>query len=339
MKADPRQTHVALEFKHPTSFITCRFDPKGRFVFGSAHDRSVIRWELPTGAKTTLAAHDSWVGDLAFSRDGETLVTAGYDDTLMWWPVAAEAPQPARKVTAHEGWIRALAVSPDGELLASAGNDRVVKLWRMADGSFVRALEGHESHVYSLLFHPSGQSLLSGELKGTIHQWDAATGKRERSFDAKKLYTNTYAVDLGGAWSLALSPDGKHLTASGLHKTTNPLGWEHEPLILKFDWESAKLLSTHGLAKNERGLFPRARFHPDGFLIGGSNAAGFGAGAHLFFWNAEELPFHSFKMRETFFEFDLHPDGLQVAIAHQAMDPRAGSKEGMIRIVRMSAKL
>ena len=156
MGADPKQTHVAAEYKHEAPFITCRFDPKGRYLFGAAEDRSVVRWDLATGKPAILQAHDAWVGDLAFSPDGETLVTAGYDDTLAWWPATAEKPEPARKVKAHDGWIRALSVSPDGKLLASAGNDRTVKLWNLADGSPLRALEGHESHVYSVLFHPSG---------------------------------------------------------------------------------------------------------------------------------------------------------------------------------------
>ena len=134
MAADPKATHVAVDYKYEAPFITCRFDPKGRYVFGAAEDRAVVRWELATGKQTVFKGHDSWVGDLAFSPDGETLVTAGYDDTLIWWPAAAEKPEPIRKVTAHAGWIRALAVSPDGSMLASAGNDGLIKLWWMADG-------------------------------------------------------------------------------------------------------------------------------------------------------------------------------------------------------------
>jgi WD40 repeat protein len=79
--ADPKQSYVATEYKHAAPFITCRFDPKGRFLFAAAEDRSVLRWDLATGASTVLQGHDSWVGDLAFTPDGDTLVTAGYDDT------------------------------------------------------------------------------------------------------------------------------------------------------------------------------------------------------------------------------------------------------------------
>src|SRR5947207_6908689 len=314
MGADPKQTYVATEYKHGAPFITCRFDPKGRYVFGAAEDRSVVRWDLSTGKSTIFQAHDSWVGDLAFSADGETLVTAGYDDTLAWWPVTAEKPEPARKVKAHDGWIRALAVSPDGKVLASAGNDRTVKLWNFADGSPLRTLEGHESHVYSVLFHPSGEFVLSGELKGLVHQWETATGKRVRTFDAKSLWSFNKGqyVDFGGARSLSMSPDGKQLSCSGLFKAENPLGMVHEPLVLRFEWETAKLLVSHTMA-GLKAVAWRARFPPEGFLIGGTRGTG---GGHLLFWNQEGKPFHSFKLPDTVREFDLHPDGIQVATAH-----------------------
>ena len=314
MGADPKATHVSVEYKHEAPFITCRFEPKGRYLFAAAEDRSVLRWDLATGKTTVLKDHDSWVGDLAFTPDGETLVSAGYDDTLAWWPVAAEKPEPSRKVRAHEGWIRALAVSPDGKLLASGGNDRTVKLWNLADGSPVRTIEGLESHVYSLLFHPSGEFLLSGELRGQVHQWEVATGKKARSFDAKALhsYNAGQAVDLGGVRSLSISPDGKHLSCSGLFKAENPLGAVHEPLVLRFEWETAKLLVSHTVA-GQKSVAWRARFHPEGFLIGGS---GGGAGGHLIFWNLEDKPFHTLKLADTVREFDLHPDGLRLATAH-----------------------
>jgi len=36
-------------------------------------------------------AHDSWIRGIAFSKDGQTVITSGYDDTLIWWPAAADS--------------------------------------------------------------------------------------------------------------------------------------------------------------------------------------------------------------------------------------------------------
>jgi len=330
MKADPTQTHVTREYKHDSPLICCRFDPTGRFVFASAEDRSVLRWNLASesGDKIQMLGHDSWVRDFAFAKEGSVVVSAGYDDTLIWWPVEGEKPEPIRELKAHKGWIRTVAVSPDGSLLASAGNDRVVKLWKMEDGSPVRQFEGHERDVYSSLFHPDGEFLLTGDLKGTIHQWEVATGKRVRTFDAKALntYNGGQQVDYGGVRGLTVSPDRKHLACAGLHKATNPLGAISQPLYLRFDWESGELLKSH-VADGVEGIGWRAFFHPEGFLLG---CAGGKSGGFLLFWNGEEdQVFHTFKLPNILRDGDLHPDGIQVASAHF---------DKTLRISRMTAK-
>ena len=279
MNIEPKQTHVVTEWKHDAPLINCRFDPTGRYVFATAEDRQIVRWELGSGNKVTFSAHDSWARGVAFAGDGQTVVTSGYDDTLVWWPTEADKLEPIRKVAAHDGWIRAVAVSPDGKLLASAGNDRVVKLWSLDEGKPVREMRGHEKDVYSLLFHPSGEFLLSGDLLGKVRQWEVATGKICRSFEAKDLHTYNggQRVHYGGVRSIALSPDGKHMACAGLHKATNPLGAVSFPLIVRFDWESQEIVKKHVL-EDVRGIAWRVLFHPNGFLIGCSGGAG-GAGS------------------------------------------------------------
>jgi WD40 repeat protein len=332
VKADPVQTHVARELKADAPLITCRFHPAGRFLFATGEDRAVVRWDLETDAedagKTLLKKHDSWVRGIAFSKDGETLITAGYDDTLIWWAALAEKPEPIREVKAHEGWIRAVSVSSDGSLLASAGNDKVVKLWNVADGSFVRQCGGHERDVYSTFFHPSGEFLLSGDLKGQVHQWEVASGKKVRSFDGTALntYNGGQQVDFGGVRGIDLSPDGKHLAFAGLHKATNPLGAVSQPLFLRFDWESQTLLRSH-ISEGVEGIGWRPIFHSDGFLIGCNGGK---SGGQLLFWNADnDATFHKFKVPDTARDFDLHQDGIQVATAHY---------DRTVRISKMAAK-
>ena len=319
MKPDYKAAHVAAEFDHPAPLITCRFDPTGKYIFATAEDRSIVRWELADPKKkTALTAHDSYVWAVALSKDGQTLVSAGGDDTLMWWPAAAEKPAPQRKLTAHKGWIRSVAVSPDGTLLASGGNDRVVKLWNLADGKQVQEFPGHELDVYSVLFHPDGKILLSGDLMGKVRQWDLATGKAVRVLDAKELhsYNGGQQVHFGGVRGLALSPDKKHLACGGLHKASNPLGNVHEPLVQRYDWESHKLLKTHLADGLTNSTVWNCLFHPDGTLIAG---CGGGSGGHLLFWGKDdEKPAPVFKLPDMAREVDLHPDGLQIATAHYA---------------------
>jgi WD40 repeat protein len=328
MAADPKLAHIAQELTGEASLLACRFDPTGKFVFASSLNRSIYRWPLTGGKPIALAGHDSWVFDLAVSADGQTLISAGGDDTLVWWTAAAEAPEPARKVKAHEGWIRSVTLSPDGNLLASGGNDRMVRLWNVADGAKVREFAGAARDVYSVLFHPSGEWVLGGDLDGKIHQWEVATGKLVRSLDAAPLhsYNEGQQVHYGGVRAMAFGADARSLLAGGLTKATNPLGNIQQPLVLRLDWESGKATGNHVVegATNERicGL----ALHPDGFLFGCLG----GQKNQLAFWKeGEEKPFHTFLLPTSAHGMSLHTDGLQVATTHH---------DGKLRITKLAAK-
>jgi len=315
-KPDPKQAHVAHTWKHGKPLIACAFDPKGRYVISSAQDYTLQRWELPSGKKIQWAAHDSWVRDIAFLPDGETFITCGSDDKIMFWQTAANAKEmkPIRTIEAHKGWIRNISISPDGKTFATGGNDNLVKLWDSADGKLIRTFTGHKFNVYSTLIHPDGKNLISGDQGGEIRQWEIATGKTVRTFDAKVLLTNnTQGVRYGGIRGLAISPDNKYLAGCGLHKATNPLGAVQEPAALLFDWETGKKVRTH-VAAGLKAIGWQLRWLADGSLLcgaGGSN------GAFLVFWRPDsDKEFHRFKIADTARDMDLHPDGLQVATPH-----------------------
>ena len=328
MSISPSATHVVSEWKHDSPLIACRFDPLSRYVFTSAEDNSLQRWNLADGAKTVFKAHDSWVFALGVSGDGNLLVTGGGDGRLVWWPVADAEPKPIRTIDAHAGWIRAVAVSPDGTKFASAGNDRLVKLWNFADGALLQTLAGHECHVYSVCWHPSGQMLLSGDLKGQVHQWDLATGKPARTFDAKPLwsYNGGQQVDFGGVRGLAVSPDSKYLACGGLQNASNPLGAVHDPVTLLFEWDSQKLAQTH-IADGLKGVVWRNIFHPEGWLLGISGGS---SGGTVSFWKPDQpKEAHRFQLPNIARDGDLHPNGEQLATTHY---------DRQVRICRMVPK-
>src|SRR5438270_9633499 len=63
---NPTAARIEREFKHPSPLIGCRFDPSGRFLFATAQDNTILRYDLLTGAKTVLAGHQSWSRGLTF---------------------------------------------------------------------------------------------------------------------------------------------------------------------------------------------------------------------------------------------------------------------------------
>lgn len=311
----PVETYIEHQWKYERPFVSCRFHPTGSHVFGGAQDNAIVRAEVATGNLVPLKSHDSWVRALAFSPDGEQLISGGYDGRLIWWPALAETPEPIRRIDAHEGWIRYISPSPDGSHVATSGDDKKVKLWNVADGSQVSEFVGHEKNVYSVIYHPDGKSLFSGELGGVVKQWSLESGEMIREFDAKQLHTyNTgQRVDFGGVRSLSISPDMKHLSCSGLHNASNPLGSVHEPLVLVFDLESGEIVRSH-VADGLKGGVWRSMFHPNGFLVGATSGT---SGGYLLFWNPDEdKDFHRLKLPQVARDLDIHKDQMRLATPH-----------------------
>ena len=327
---DPMATHVAVQWKYTSPLINCRFDPSGQYVFATAQDNAVIRWTVADGAMKVFQGHDSWARGIEFSQDGKIVVTSGCDDRLLFWNVAdeAESPVPVREIHAHKGWIRSIQLSPNGTFLASGGNDRIVKIWNMEDGELLHEFTGHEKDIYDVMWHPTDGTLFSGDLAGQIRRWNIDTGEVTAVYDGKDLHTYNggQKASYGGIRGMVLSPDNTTLYACGLHKATNPFGAVQEPLVLAFNLESKELekkWEVNGL----KAIAWRIQYHPQGFLF---CVCGGGAGGYLTFIKpGEDKDFHRAKLPNVSRGMDLHPDGVQVCVAHY---------DNHLRIVRLEAK-
>ena len=343
---DSTAARVARQLKHPRHLIGCRFDPSGRFLFVSAEDDTVQRFDLLTGAKTAFVGHESWVRGLAFvppksasvavaepplrtslqgaigfgaasapapKADPFQLISADYHGKLIWWQGESDSPKPVRVVQAHDGWARAVAVSPDGAVVASCGNDNTVKLWKVADGSAIRTLQGHESHVYNVAFHPDGQRLVSCDLKGVVKDWDIKSGKCEREFDAKVLakYDTGFMADIGGARGMAFKSDGSEFALCGITNVSNAFAGVGNPVVVLIDWKSGK---PKQLRPKEafQGTAWGVGFHPSGAIV----SAGGGGQGRVWFWkNDDPVGVHTINVPTNCRDFALSPTGDLFAVA------------------------
>jgi WD40 repeat protein len=326
---NPSETYVATQWKHARPLVACRFDPAGKYAFTGAEDNFVTRWDLANGAPTQMAGHESWVRALAFTPDGQTVFSGGYDGKILSWSAVAEKPEPVFNFVAHQGWVRALAVSPDGSKLASCGTDKLVKIWDVKEGKLLQELPGHESHVYNVAFHPTDGTAVSCDLKGNLKQWELAAGKAARDLSAAALYKydTQFRADIGGARSIAFSRDGKQLAIGGITNVSNAFAGVGNPAVMLLNWEDGKLVVQYEGKEKVNGVAWGVRQHPDGFWIG---LSGGGGGGWLYFWkDATAQEFHKFKLPDTGRDLDLHSDGLRVAVA---------GADGQLRICELRKK-
>ena len=232
------------------------------------------------------------IGDIAFSPDGNTLATAGYDDVIRLWD-ALTGEQTATLI-GHESSVTCIAFSPDGLTLASGGgyDDKTVRLWNINNKQHIAILTGHESSVTCIAFSPDGLTLASGGGYDdkTIRLWDVDEHQQ------KAILTGHQS----GICCIAFSPDGKTLASGGAYD-------ENRPVRL---WD----VSTEQEKKALTGLHPNLygiAFSPDGKTLACGSPDGYVSLWNTANWTQEIVLRHPDDIRDIAFS----PDGNTFAIA------------------------
>ncbi|KAI2868054.1 hypothetical protein CBS11852_11391 [Aspergillus niger] len=129
----------------------------------------------------TLKGHSDPVTAVAFSPDGQTVVSGSGDSTIKLWNAATGELQQTLK--GHSDPVWAVAFSPDGQTVVSGSGDNTIKLWNAATGELQQILEGHSRSVVAVAFSPDGRTVVSGSYDSTIKLWNAATGELQQTLE------------------------------------------------------------------------------------------------------------------------------------------------------------
>lgn len=182
-------------------------------------DNSIKIWQLDSGKLIhTLQGHSKTVGLLAFSPDGQTLVSVS-DNTIKLWDVGSGQEKMTSQVLLN--CIHSFAFSPVspvspkemGDTLAIACQDKTIRLWNIRTGQEKRTLGKHSSLVRSLAFSPDGQLLACGCQGKIIQLWEVNTGNR------KGTLGGWFSKHANWVSTMAFSPDGQLLASGSRDKT------------------------------------------------------------------------------------------------------------------------
>lgn len=142
----------------------------------------VMLWDAKSGNLiAALEGHTSNVWSVAFSPDGQTLVSSGYDGKVIVWNVAEK--KSTATLEKHKGWCRSVAFHPDGKHFATAGEDGMAVIWNLEGPKEEKELKAHEAAIYQVAFSADGSTLATASTDKTVKLWDWASGKENAKLE------------------------------------------------------------------------------------------------------------------------------------------------------------
>ena len=180
--------------------------PDGRFIATTWQQKEVRVYEANTGyVAFSLKGHRHQVNTLAFSHDGQRLVSSSFDSVRVWsMATGSELATIRGRRQEHVILLPSCATfSPDGKLIAGSMASRYLRIWDASTGKLQAVIPGHKANLRSASYSRDGRYLVSIDLHGKIKVWDIAARKEKLSYEHS------------GARCVAFHPDGKRVASGG----------------------------------------------------------------------------------------------------------------------------
>jgi WD40 repeat protein len=168
-------------------------------IASAGDDHKIKLWDQSGKLLHSWFAHQERIWKLAFTPDGQILVSASEDGTVKLW---TKQRKPLA-ILRHEGAVWGVAINPQGNLIASTSRDDTLRLWHK-DGTLIKIIPGQSQGLTRVAFSPDGQTIATGGVDNTVKLWNI-NGKLLKILPGHQ----------GIVISLAFTPDGKFLLSGG----------------------------------------------------------------------------------------------------------------------------
>jgi WD40 repeat protein len=115
-----------------------------------------------------IQGHTEEVSAVAFSPDGQRILTGSDDNQVKLWDLQSNLLQ---KFQGHSDGVKAVSFSPDGQRILTGCKDGTAKLWDLK-GNVLKNFQGHSDGVTSVSFSPDEQRILTGSYDNMAKLWD-----------------------------------------------------------------------------------------------------------------------------------------------------------------------
>ena len=170
------------------------FSPNGK-ILASGHFAGVLRiWDIESGQHRRIPTSYNTVSDLAFSPDGEMIMTWRSGDYRLW-----DVETGKMKAKIEGTWNEKIEFSPDGQLLISA-NEREIRTWDADTGKVKMKFKVQNPRYRTLIaVTPDGKTLANMSInKNKVQLLDMHTGQLKKTLKGKPEHVKTIQVDKEG---------------------------------------------------------------------------------------------------------------------------------------------
>jgi WD40 repeat protein len=155
-------------------------------------DKTLRIWDAMTGQLMAAFRSPSYPASspfmcVAFSPDGEKVITGNYNKAATVWNVRTGAI--SVELHGHTDIVACAAFSPDGKRIVTGSEDRSIRIWDARSGTPLLELRKHTDRVTSVAFSSDGKRLGTSCYDNIATVWDTSPDGTDNELEYRLIHT------------------------------------------------------------------------------------------------------------------------------------------------------